>query len=168
MTDNLLVVFIGVLTFAVLMQSVLFFLAFLNLRKLNKELLPEIKKLTKKTEATLAAITDMAESIRPVTQKLADSVEIIHNRVVEADGFLCEIVEKSRREFAVIETTLHEVTQQIRVAINTLSDCILMPVSRINALTKAVRVAAGVLFRRREKTSADTSSADSGNDTIFF
>ena len=170
MTDTLLAVFTGVLTLAVLMQSLLFLLTFLNFRKLAKDLLPQIKKLTEKTETTLAVITDIAENIRPVAKKLADSAEIIHDRVVEIDDFLGDITEKSRREIAEIEDILHDVTQKFRNAINILSDNIIMPLARINAMTKAVRVATGVLFKRRkkEKTGAPESSAASNDDTIFF
>ena len=170
MTDTLLAVFTGILTIAVLMQSVLFLLTFLSLRKLTKDLLPQIQKLAEKTEATFAEIRDIAETIRPVAQKLADSAEIIHDRVVEVDGFLGEIVEKSRREIAGIESTLHVVTKQVQDSISILSGSVLMPINRINALTKAVQVAVGVLFRRRgkEKADAGVSAIDTNEDTIFF
>jgi len=170
MTDTLLAVFIGILALAVLLQSALFLLTFLGLRKLSKDMLPQIQKLAEKTEATFAEIKDIAENIRPVAQKLADSADIIHDRVVEVDGFVGEIVKSSRREIAEIEDTLHVVTQRVRDSINILSDNILLPINRINALTKAVRVAACVLFRRheKEKKDGDVSSADSNEDTIFF
>ena len=174
MTDTLLAVFTGILAIAVLTQSLLFLLTFLSLRKLTKDLLPQIQKLTEKTEATLAEVKEVAEDIKPVVRKLAGSAEIIHDRVVEVDGLVGDIMEKSRREIVGIEDALHDVTRQIRYAINILSESILMPVNRINALTKAVRVGVGVLFRRREKekgekTDAPSSSpAGSGDDTIFF
>ena len=170
MTDTLLAVFTGILAFAVLMQSALFLLTFLSLRRLSKDLLPQIQKLTEKTEETLSVITEMAEGIKPVAGKLAGSAEIIHDRVVEVDGFLGEIMEKSRREIAGIEDAFGEVSQRIRGTIDTLSNNILMPVNRITALTKAVGVAVGVLLRRREKekTDAEVSSAGSGDGTIYF
>jgi len=170
MTDTLLVIFIGILAIAILMQSVLFLLMFLNLRKLIKDLLPQIQKLAEQTEATFSEIKDIAENIRPVAQKLADSAEIIHGRVVEVDGFVGEIVQKSRREIAEIEDTLHVVTKRVQDSINILSDNVIMPINRINALTKAVQVAIGVLFRRqvKEKANENAASADSSEDTIFF
>ena len=170
MTDTLLVVFAGILAFAVLMQSAMFLLAFLHFRRLSNDLFPQVQRLTDKTEAALATITDIAENIKPITGKLADSAEIIHGRVVEVDDFLGGIMGKSRREFSGIEDSLIEASQRIQETINILSGNILTPVSRINALTKAVRVAVGVFFRRREeeKSIAGTSSAGSNNDTIFF
>jgi len=170
MTDTLLAVFTGVLAIAILMQSILLLFMLLNLRRLGKELLSQIQKLTEKTEATLEAITDVAENIRPVARKLADSAEIIHGRVVDIDGFLGEIMEKSRREIAGIEDALHDATHKIRHAIGILSDSIIMPVTRISALTKAVRAAAGVLFRRRKKEvdAGDASTDGSKDDTIHF
>ena len=170
MTNTLLAVFIGILTFAILMQSVLLLLTFLNLRKLTKDMLSQIQKLMEKTETALATISDIAENIRPVAQKLAGSADVIHDRVVEVDGFLGEIVEKSRREIAGIESTLHVVTKQVQDSISILSGSVLMPINRINALTKAVQVAVGVLFRRRgkEKADAGVSAIDTNEDTIFF
>jgi len=167
MTDTLLVVFTGVLTLAILMQSVLLLLTFLNLRKLGKDMLPKVQKLTEKTDATLAAITDIAENIRPVARKLNDSADVIYDCVVEMDDFLGEILEKSRREITEIEDAMHDVTRRVRDSVDALSDNILMPVNRINALAKAVRVAFGVLFRRREKEKPDADT-DSDDDTIYF
>ncbi|MCL2877373.1 MAG: hypothetical protein FWF13_01180 [Acidobacteria bacterium] len=168
MTDTMLAVFTGILTFAILMQSILFLLTFLSLRRLTKDLLPQIQKLTEKTEATLSAIVDIAENIRPVARKLADSADVIHTRVAEVDGFLEEILEMSRRKITGIEDAIQDVTRRIQAAVNILSDNIITPIIRINALAKAVRVAAGVLFRRREKKDADASSADSDDDTVYF
>ncbi|MDR0311232.1 MAG: hypothetical protein LBJ21_06585 [Acidobacteriota bacterium] len=170
MTNILLAVFAGVLALAILMQSVLLLLMFLNLRRLGGDLLPKIQKLTEKADATFTTISDIAENIRPFARKMNESADVIHDRVVEIDDFLGEVVEKSRREIAGLEDTLHDVTQLARNAVNTLSENVLMPVNRINALTKAVRVAIGVLFTRREKEKTDTgaSSAGSSDDTIFF
>jgi len=120
MTDILLAVFTGILALSILTQSVLFLLTFLSFRRLSKDLLPQVQKLTEKTEATFVAITDIAESIKPVAGKLADSVEIIH-----------------------------DVTRRTCNTINILNDGVLAPVSRISAITRAVKIAAGVLFRRR-------------------
>ena len=168
MNNTLLAVFTGILAFAVLMQSVLFFLTFLGFRKLSKDLLPQVRRMADKTEETLVEIKEIAGNIRPVAEKLSDSAEIIHGRVVDVDGFLGEIMETSRREIAGIEDTLHVVTQRLRDSISILSDTILMPVSRINALTKAVRVAAGTFFRRRGKAYEYDSSDSSDDDTIYF
>jgi len=150
MTNTLLAVFTGILAFAVLAQSVLLFLAFLGFRKLSRDLLPQVQKLAEKTEETLAEVKDIAEKISPVARKLADSADVIHSRVVDVDGFLGELIETSRREIAVIEDTLHVVTRRFRDSVNTLSNTVIMPINRVNALTKAARVAVGVLFRRRE------------------
>ena len=171
MTDTLLAVFTGVLAFAVVMQSVFLFLMFRGIRRVSSDVLPQIQKLTEKTEEALTAINDIAETIRPVTRNLADSTAIVHNRVVEIDGFLEEIMEKSRREIIVIEDTLHDVTRRLRDAVYMLIDGVVLPVSRINALARGISAAAGVLFRRRGKEKSGkpaSTSAVSDNNTIHF
>ena len=171
MTNTLLAVFTGILAFAVLMQSVLFLLTFLNIRKLAREMIPQVLKLSEKMEEALAEIRCITESIGPVARKLAESAEIIHGRVVDVDGLLGEIIEKSRREIANMEELLNGVTRRIRDSINTLGDNILMPVRRINALTKALGAAARTLFRRREKEKEDEGSSDDisvDDNTVYF
>jgi len=171
MTNTLLAVFTGILAFAVLMQSVLFLLTFLNIRKLAREMIPQVLKLTEKMEETLAEIGGITESIGPVARKLAESAEIIHGRVVDVDGLLGEVIEKSRREIADIEDMLNAVTRRIRDSMNTLGGNILMPVHRINALVKGLRVAAGTLFSRHEKEKADEGASDdvfTDDDTVYF
>jgi methyl-accepting chemotaxis protein len=154
MHDTFLVIFIGILAVAVLMQTVLLLRTFLYVRKMSESLLPTIHKVAKKAEIALEKVSEIADNIKPAAQKIADSADIVHNRVVEIDDFLGEVVEKSRQEIAEIQDTLHEVTQRAQEAVGTLSDNVLLPINRINALTRAVKVAAGVFFHRRGKAAA--------------
>ena len=153
MTDTLLVVFTGVLALAALTQCAVLIAALLNLQKLTKDLLPQIQKLIEKTDAVFTDIGDITEGIKPAAHKLASSAEIIHSRVVDVDGFVGEVVEKSRREIAEIGDTVHNVTRRTLDAIDLLNENVLMPVNRINAFAKAVRVGVGVLFRRRKNSN---------------
>ena len=165
MHDTSITVFIGILAFAVLLQSVLLLLVFLYVRKVGENLLPTIRKISEKTETVLEKVSVIADDIRPITQTMSESADIVHGRIVEIDGFLGEVMEKSRQEIVGIQETLHDITQHTREAIKTLSDNVLMPITRINAITQAVKVAANVFFHRRDKTSSSASQQD---DTVYF
>jgi len=168
MHDNtLLVVFIGILAFAVLMQSVLFFLMYLSIRrltgqirKLSKDLRERIGNMTVKVESTLSAITEVTETIKPVAKKLSESTDMIHARIVDINGFVKEMTSGARREMAGIQETLHG----IQGVFGVLSENLLVPLNKVNALTKAVRVAFEVFFRRRKKQITEASR----DDDIFF
>ena len=165
MHDTSMTIFIGILALAVLMQSVLLLLVFLYVRKAGESLLPAIRKISEKAETVLEKVSAIADDIRPITRTMADSADIVHGRITEIDGFLGEVMEKSRQEIVDIQETLHDITQHTREAINTLSDNVLMPINRINAITKAVKAAANVFFHRRDKTASDASQQD---DNVYF
>lgn len=167
MHDTLLVVFTGILAFAVLMQSVLFFLMYKSIRQLTvqidslgKDLLKHIGRVSAKVEETLTTIIGVAEVVKPVAQKLAESADIVHSRIVDIDNFLGEVTDKARLEIAGLQDALHEATQRAQDAIGTLRDNLVAPINKLNAITRAVRVAMDVLFRQRKSPSRLSAQDD--------
>jgi hypothetical protein len=168
MSEALLAVFTGILALAVLMQSVVLFLAFRHFRKLAENVLPGVKKVAEQAETALEKVSEIADTVKPAAQKLAASATAVHDRVVEIDGFLGEVVENSRREIVAIQETIHVVTERTQEAVNALSDNVLMPITRVNALTQALKVAASVFFRRRKAASSPDTPPGPSSDGAYF
>jgi hypothetical protein len=167
MHDTMLVVFTGILAFAVLAQSVLFFLMYKTIRQLtvqidglSKDLLRHIGRVSAKVEDTLATITSVAEVVKPVVQKLNESAEIVHGRILDLNDFLGEVTDKARLEIAELQDAVHEAVQRAQEAISILRDNLLGPIHQINAVTQAIRAAMDMLFQKRKKPSSPSSMED--------
>ena len=164
MHDTLLVIFTGILAFAVLAQSILFFLMYKIIRQLtvqidglSKDLLKHVGRVSAKVEETLATITSVAEVVKPVVQKLNESAEIVHGRILDLNEFLGEITDKARLEITELQDAVHEAIQRAEEAISILRDKLLTPIHQINAITMAIRAAMDVLFRKQKKPSSPSS-----------
>jgi hypothetical protein len=166
MHDTLLTVFTGVLAVAVLMQSLLFFGIYKSVRRISawmdsagKDLLRNIEIISAKTEQSLTAIKGIAEGLKPIEEKLSDTTAIVHKRITEIDSFLAEATSAARLEILRIQDTIQTASRRVQATLDLLHDGILAPVNEIQAITRAVRVALDVFFRRRRNPSG-TSAQD--------
>jgi hypothetical protein len=158
--DPLLMIFTGVLTAAVLIQSIVFFLIYKSIRQLTdkmdglgRDLTKNFEMVSEKVNEGLAVIKGVAQDLKPITEKLADATDIVHARVKEIDGFLAEITGSARLEILRIQETFHDASRRIQETIELLRSGILTPLNEINAISRAIRVAIDVLFRRRRSPS---------------
>jgi hypothetical protein len=156
MHDTLLMVFTGILAFAVAIQTLLFFGIYKAIRQmssyldsLGKDLLRNVAVVSAKVDEGVTAIKGVAEGLKPIRDKLVDSAEIIHKRTVEVDAFLAEVTETARQEIRRFQDGIQSATQKVQQTLELLQKSILAPLNEISAVTRAIRVAIDVLFRRR-------------------
>jgi hypothetical protein len=164
MDQTLLMIFTGILAAAVLMQTIIFLLISKSIRQLTMQmdslgdkLLRNVEAISEKVNEGLTAVKDVAEDLKPVTQKLSNTAEIIHHRVKEVDAFLAEATSTARLEMLRIQETLHDASRRFQETCDLLRDGILTPVNEINAIARAIRVAVDVLFRRRRASSSSSA-----------
>lgn len=160
MQNTLLMVFTGILAVAVLIQSLLFFGMYKSIRRmtvwmdsLGKDLLRNIEVVSAKVGEGVTTIKGMAEGLEPIREKLADTTDIVHNRVIELDGFLSEATRTARLEILRIQDTIHMASDRAQETIELLHNTILTPLNEVTAITRALRVGMDVLFRRRKNPS---------------
>jgi hypothetical protein len=161
MLDNtLLIIFTGVLAVAVLIQSIVFYLIYKCVRQLtvhvdglSKDLRRNAELVTEKVNESLIIVKDIAQDLKPITEKLADTSDIVHKRVQDIDSLLEEITNSARLEMLRVQETFHDASRRIQDTIDTLRDSIAAPINEISAISRAIRVAINVLFRRRKNPS---------------
>lgn len=165
--ENILLVFTGILAFAVLLQSLLFFGIYRSIRQMNdwmsawsKEMLKNAQIISSRVEEGLSTIKSTAESLKPITQNLVHITQIVHNRVVEMDQFIGETTRTAQLEFMRIQDTFQLAMRRAEQAIETLKNSILAPISEVNAVVRAVRIGMDVLFRRRRNPSSISAQDD--------
>ncbi len=160
MNDTLLLVFTGVLTLAVVIQTLLFFGIYRAIRQLSaylegvgKDLRKNVEIISAKVDEGVTSVRNLTESFKPIRDKLSDSSEIIHTRITELDAFLLEITEMARQQIRHLQDSFQAASGKVEQTLETLRKSLLGPVNEISALTRAIRVAMDVLFRRRGNPS---------------
>jgi len=160
MNDTLLMVFTGVLTFAVIIQTLLFFGIYKGIRRigsqldgLGSDLRRDIGLICAKIDEGLTSIKAVADGLKPIREKLAQTTDIVHNRVSEIDHFLAETTSTVRLEVLRIRDIIQSASQKAEETLDLLHKRIAAPLNEISAINRGVRVALDVLFRRRRTLS---------------
>jgi hypothetical protein len=163
---TLLTIFTGILATAFIIQGVVFYCIYKSIRQLSAridnlgvDLLRNAETVSEKVNEGLIIVKDVSQGLKPITQKLADTTEIVHQRVKEIDSLLAEVTGSARSEILRIQETFHDSSRRIQETIDVLRDNIVVPFNEINAIIRAIRVAVDVLFRRRRGPS-ETSGSD--------
>jgi hypothetical protein len=164
--NTLLIVFTGVLAFAVLLQTLLFLGIYKCIRQLaawtdtaGKDLIRDIAGISAKVEESLTSIKGMVESLKPISARLGETTEIIHKRVVDVDDFLAETTRTARLEILRLQDVVQSATHRADVILEQLQSSVLGPINEISAVSRAIRAALSVLFRGRRNIS-DGSAHD--------
>jgi len=167
MHDTLLMVFTGVLAFAVVLQTILFWGIYKAIRQmssyldgLGKDLLRNVGIVSAKVDEGLETIKEMAEGLKPIREKLANSTDIIHKRIAELDAFLAEATTAARSEIRRIQDAIQSAAQKAEQTLELVRKSILTPLGEINAVTRGFRVAMDVIFRRRRHPSSSTQDEE--------
>jgi methyl-accepting chemotaxis protein len=158
MHDTLLMVFAGILAVMVVLQTIVFFGIYQAIRhmsaavdRMGKDLLGHIQVVSGKVDEGVRAIKGISEGFKPIRDKLEDTTDIIRNRVSELDGFIAEIANTARLEVLRIQDIVQSVSEKVEETLELLRKGILAPLNEINAISRAVRIAMDVLFRRQKK-----------------
>jgi hypothetical protein len=160
MHDTLLMIFTGILAIAILIQSIILFFIYKFIRQLavridglGNDLIRNAEVVTEKVNEGLVIIKDVVQDLKLITEKFADATDIVHKRVKDIDGLLEEITGSARLEILRVQETFHDASRRIQETIDILRNSIVAPLNEINAISRAIRVAIDVLFRRRKGRS---------------
>ena len=167
MHDTLLAVFTGILAFAVVVQTVYLIGIYKAIRRmgayldgLGKDLLRNVAVISAKVEEGVSAIKGVADGLKPIREKLTDSAEIIHKRITEVDAFLAEVTDTARQEVRRIQDGIQTAMQRAQDTLELVRKSLLAPLNEIGAVTRALRVAMDVLFRRRKHPSSSAQDEE--------
>jgi hypothetical protein len=160
MQVTLLMIFTGVLAVAVLVQTFLFLGMYKSIRRLEawgervgKDLLRHAENVSSKVDEGLNTIKGISDDFQPIREKLANTTDVIHKRVLELDAFLSDTVRTAQLEILRIQDTIQIATRRTQETIELLHSGILSPINEINAIKRGLTVALDVLLRRKKNLS---------------
>jgi methyl-accepting chemotaxis protein len=156
MHDTLLMVFTGVVALAVVIQTVLFFGMYKAIRQMaalldsmGKDLIENFTAVTAKVDEGLSTVKEFVDGLKPIREKLANTTDIVHERVLELDAFLSEATSTARLEILKIQDVVQAASQKAEETVEFMRTSLLAPFNEISAVSRGIRVAMDVLFRRR-------------------
>jgi methyl-accepting chemotaxis protein len=162
--DTVLIVFTGVLSIAVIIQSLSILGIYRSIRKMSvwmgemeKDLIRNIETLSSKVDESMSAIKSIADGLKPIQENLTSTTAIIHNRVVDIDAFLGEVTGIARTEIFRVQDAVHAATARAQETMELLHNSILNPLNEINAFARAIRVGMDILFRKRRGVSHNSA-----------
>jgi len=162
-TETLLMVFTGVLAFAVVIQTFLFFGIYKGIRSLKADLgdlRTVAETVSRKVAEGVTAVKGVTDGLKPVVDGLADATDIIRNRVAELDAFLAETTTTARQEIQRVQDTIQSASQKAEQTLDQLRKSLLGPVTEISAVSRGIKVAIDVLFRRRRSPSGSAQDEE--------
>ncbi len=158
--ETILTIFTGVLAFAVVVQTLLFFGIYKSIRRITvwmdgagKELLRHISVVSSKVDECLNTVKGMGEDLKPLTAKLADTTDLVRKGISDLNAFISEATDTARVEILRIQNTMKSAGERADEIIDQLYKGILAPVNEITAITQGIRTAFDFLFRRRKSLS---------------
>lgn len=111
----------------------------------------------------MTTVNSMAEELKSVQDKLANTTAIVHKRVVELDSFLAETANIARLEILRIQDVVDLATRHIEETFELIHKSIARPISEISALHRGIKVGLDVLFHKRK-----SHIASSQDDEMFI
>lgn len=165
--DTVLIVFTGVLTIAIVIQTFLFFGIYQAVRRmgvhldsLGSELRREIESISARVDEGVASIKGLTEGIAPICEKLTGTTDIIHNRISEIDIFLAETTDTLKLEILRVRDSIESASQKVQETLALLHKRVATPLNEISAINRAVKVGMDVLFRRRRGPSSSVQDEE--------
>ena len=157
MPESLLTVFAGIVTVALLLQSLAFVGLYRSVRslasrldKLSDDLTSHANDLGRKADDLMSTVKQLAEGLKSIEEKVNDTMAIVHNRVVELDRFLGDATDTARLQVLRLQDVVATAARRAEETCDILQSSILAPVGEVNAIVRGARVALDVLLRRRK------------------
>jgi hypothetical protein len=158
MQDPLLTVFVGIIAFAILAQSVALVVMYFGLKRLgsrldgvSKDLMKRVETLTQKADEAFATAKAIAAGTVAIRDNLVQSTAVIRNRVSDLDAFLGEATKSAQMQIVAVQDFLDTSRRRLDETFEAIQQGILTPIREIGAIVAGLKVALDVLTGRRKR-----------------
>jgi hypothetical protein len=158
MQDPLLTVFVGIIAFAILAQSVALVVIYFGLKRLgsrldgvSKDLLERVDMRIQRADEMFAAVKSVAAGMEAIRDNLVQSTAVIRSRVSDLDAFLGEATRSAQLQIAAVQGFLDTSRRRLEESFNAVQQGIVTPIREIGAIIVGIRVALDVLTGRRRR-----------------
>lgn len=155
-TETVLTVFTGIVAFALLIQSIAFWMIATSVRSisnridaLSEDLQRKLGTVTTGVNELIATIKPVVETIQTIQQRFVVSSDVIHKRVVEVDVFLQEFTDAARAQLERLQDLADGASKKFEETVEILQRSVLAPVTEITAILRGLKIGLDFFFRGR-------------------
>jgi len=157
---RLLVIFVGLIAFALLMQAIVMLVAFLVMRKKVKSLQEDVQELRTTAIPILNKSRETLEKVAPklesVAADVADIVHVLKRQSVEFQAVAGDILERVHRQTSRVDNMFTNMADGVEHASNVVVHSVGRPVRQISAVLAGAKAFLSVLTTgRRPDQQAD-------------
>lgn len=153
--DTLLLIILGVIASAFILQSLAIVGIFLRVRRMTERVTEGSHELTQRAGLVLDAVIDILRAIKPVAEhiqtinvNIASMTTTMRDRTEELDKLVSELVASVRQQAAKISEIIERTGEQVAETVMATQRLIYGPISEFGSLFRAIRAALDILLRR--------------------
>jgi len=158
--NTLFMVFVGVASVALLLQSLALVGMYRAVRNLSNridkvasDIVKDLNALAAKADDVLATVKSVGEGINSVRQNIEETLAIVHNRVESLDNFLGETTDIARLQVLRLQDVVDTSTRKFEDVFEILRYSILTPAFEVSAIVRGIRAGMNVLLKKRKSPS---------------
>jgi methyl-accepting chemotaxis protein len=169
--DTLLVVFVGLVSLAFLIQSIAMWRAFRAVRETAERLNAQSESIHREVQEIASRVRTTAEGLQPLGQmaedissSLRDLTLIVSNRAADLDSFLGEMTRVGREQASKVDYIVTDTVKKFEDTTDIIKRDIIRPAIEISSFIKGIKSGIEYLFGRRRREMEETDEYSDGDE----
>ncbi len=151
--DSVLIVFVIVVTVAIVMQGWAMFGMWLAVRKIPgqiDQIRADVKaRMDPLTQSVTEILTNSRDPLRTITTNLAEISQTMRERSIQVDTVMEDLVDKTRLQVIRADQLMTSLADKVEATTDKVQETVLAPLSEISAVIKGIQSGLEFLFSRR-------------------
>jgi hypothetical protein len=169
-----LMIFVGILAFAMLVQAIVFVALAVGAGKMRKKLMGFIDEMQTKVvplaESVRTLVQDSSPKVKVITENLVETSHIVRSKAQEFDTTLTDVNARAGKQVARVDGMVTNVLDTTSHISTSVQNAVRAPVREINGIINGFKAGLDVLLGRARgfgsKASKERNPMDGGTDLV--
>ena len=162
--DGVLLLFVIVVTVAVVMQGCAMFGMFLAVRKIPgqiDQIRADVKqRIDPLTQSATELLTGARDPLKTITANLAEISQTMRERSTQVDTVMEDLVEKTRVQVIRADQLMTSLADKVETTTDKVQETVIKPLNEISAVIKGIQSGLEFFFSRRRPAGASDATPD--------
>lgn len=156
--------FVIIAAIALVCQALLLFAVYRAVRGIHREIEGSRADLKQRLDPIFQSVQEILassrEPVRTIGSNLAEISRTLRDQTTNVDGFVGELVDKSRLQMIRIDQMLADLIRKVETTSDLIQRQVVAPIREASAVIRAVRVGVDYLFSRRRPSRSGEAAQD--------
>ncbi len=170
MDDNLLRIFIGVTTFAIVVQAGILVGLYRSLRKSAAKMEALAMQVTTKTLPTIETVQNLLVDLRPkldvISVNAVESSNLVRNQLGRIDATLTDALDRGRLQVIRADELLNRTMDRVEETSDAVHKTVISPIRQFNGLLSAISTGVDVFLGQKRRQPKNGSGVP--QDEMFI